>query len=119
MSLASYEAPALPFAGLFFAALLVDFEPFEDPFEEPARDFFSAKNALPFVRENPERRWLLNSRETGVGASVQVDIKDTSQGPWNNRTGRRKTLQITNKSVTCRGLGDRGRHLIPHSYLAG
>src|SRR4029453_15182943 len=99
MSLASYEAPAFPFGVLFFAALLVVFELFEDPFAEPARDFFSAKNALPFVRENPEPGWVRISRETGVGANDQVDIKDTSLGPWNNHCSDTISLQITDKRV--------------------
>ncbi len=89
MSLASYEAPApLP-------AAVFDFELFEAACADPARDFFSAKNALPFVRGNPERWWLQISRETSVGASDQVDIKDTSLNPWNNWQATQISLQIT------------------------
>jgi hypothetical protein len=101
---------------LFFAVLALVFE---DPFAESAWDFFSAKSALPFVRENPERRWLRISRETSVGASDQVDIKDTSLDPWNNRAGVRKSLQITQESVTRRSIGTSGWRNRPQCGLAG
>jgi hypothetical protein len=118
MSLASYEAPGLPafFWESFFAVL---FELFEDSFAEPARAFFSAKNTLPFVRENPERRWLQISRETSVGASDQVDIKDTSLDPWNNHAAVTFSLQITHKSSLCLGFGAAGLSNRAREVLAG
>src|SRR4051794_32877986 len=99
MSLASYEAPAGPFAGAFALPLVpVPLPPrvaFDPPFGDFARALLSAKKILPFVTESPERRWPRIDLRTSVGANDQVDIKDTSLSPWKDALNVTKTLQIT------------------------
>jgi hypothetical protein len=67
-----------------------------DPlFGDFARALLSAKKILPFVTESPDRRWPRIGLRTSVGANDQVDIKDTSLGPWKDTPNVTKTLQIT------------------------
>jgi hypothetical protein len=99
MSLASYEAPPLPFAAglrpFAGAFLLVVFFVAGDRFDGFARALLSAKNFLPFATESPERRRPQFDLRTSVGAIAQVDIKDTSFGPRKDRRIVRKSLQNT------------------------